>query len=158
MTTHPSILAWEIPWTEEPGEILLQRTQYRTCPVPWGSKQVRHNLATKKQQRFELALGLCYLGQSGFERRGLDENSFTRGSIQEGGSREAVKVERPDGRAVGQRKTNTAALGLQRKGDNGADDMKGCIRKHFRLLVSGRKRQAWERVKYDYIFLSLEKL
>ena len=23
MTTHPSILAWEIPWTEEPGEILL---------------------------------------------------------------------------------------------------------------------------------------
>ena len=23
MATHPSILAWEIPWTEEPGEILL---------------------------------------------------------------------------------------------------------------------------------------
>ena len=22
MTTHPSILAWEIPWTEEPGGLL----------------------------------------------------------------------------------------------------------------------------------------
>ena len=21
MTTHPSILAWRIPWTEEPGEL-----------------------------------------------------------------------------------------------------------------------------------------
>ena len=31
MATHPSILAWEIPWTEKPG------------------KRVRHNLATKKQ-------------------------------------------------------------------------------------------------------------
>lgn len=51
-----------------------------------------------------------------------------------------MKVERPDGRAVGQRTTNTAALGLQIKGDNGPDAMKGCMRKHFRLLVSGRKR------------------
>jgi len=34
MTTHSSILAWEITWTEEPGR--LQR--------------VRHDLATKQQQ------------------------------------------------------------------------------------------------------------
>ena len=27
MATHPSILAWEIPWTEEPGELSL-----------WGSR------------------------------------------------------------------------------------------------------------------------
>ena len=32
LATHSSILAWEIPWTEEPGE--LQST---------GSQRVRHN-------------------------------------------------------------------------------------------------------------------
>ena len=32
MATHPSILAWEIPWTEEPGE--LQSI---------GSQRVRHD-------------------------------------------------------------------------------------------------------------------
>ena len=31
MATHSSILAWEIPWTEEPGR------------SPWGCKIVRHN-------------------------------------------------------------------------------------------------------------------
>ena len=38
MATHSSILAWEIPWTEEPGG--LQST---------GLERVRHDLATKKQ-------------------------------------------------------------------------------------------------------------
>ena len=33
MATHSSILAWEIPWREEPGS-------------PWGLKRVGHNLAT----------------------------------------------------------------------------------------------------------------
>ena len=33
MATHSSILAWEIPWREEP------------CS-PWGLKRVGHNLAT----------------------------------------------------------------------------------------------------------------
>ena len=32
---HSSILAWEIPWTEEPGG-----------PEPMGSQRVRHDLAT----------------------------------------------------------------------------------------------------------------
>ena len=39
MATHSSILAWEIPWTEEPGglqSIVLQR--------------VRHNFVIKQQQ------------------------------------------------------------------------------------------------------------
>ena len=40
MATHSSILAWEIPWTEEPG--VLQ---------PMGSQKVRDDLATKKQQQ-----------------------------------------------------------------------------------------------------------
>jgi len=41
MATHSSILAWEIPWTEEPGglpSLALQR--------------VRHDLATKQEQTF----------------------------------------------------------------------------------------------------------
>ena len=32
MATHSSILAWKIPWTEEPGSY-----------SPWGSQRVRYN-------------------------------------------------------------------------------------------------------------------
>ena len=39
MATHSSILAWEIPWTEEPGG-----------DNPWGHKRGGHNLVTKHQQ------------------------------------------------------------------------------------------------------------
>ena len=39
MATHSSILAWRIPWTEEPGG--LQSV---------GSQRVRHDLATQQQQ------------------------------------------------------------------------------------------------------------
>ena len=39
MATHSSILAWEIPWTEEPGS--LQSV---------GSQRVEHDLATKQQK------------------------------------------------------------------------------------------------------------
>ena len=42
MATHFSILAWEIPWTEEPGG--LQSTDLR---------RVRHDLSTKQQQQQE---------------------------------------------------------------------------------------------------------
>ena len=38
MATHSSILAWEIPWTEEPGRATVH-----------GSQRVRHDLATKQQ-------------------------------------------------------------------------------------------------------------
>ena len=38
MATHSSTLAWEIPWTEEPGELQSM-----------GSWRVGHNLATKEQ-------------------------------------------------------------------------------------------------------------
>ena len=38
MATLSSILAWEIPWTKEPGELKSM-----------GSQRVRHNLATKHQ-------------------------------------------------------------------------------------------------------------
>ena len=38
MTTHSSILAWEIPWTEEPGRLQSM-----------GSQRFRHNLVLKRQ-------------------------------------------------------------------------------------------------------------
>ena len=39
MTIHSSILAWEIPWTEKPGELQSMGV----------TKKVRHDLATKQQ-------------------------------------------------------------------------------------------------------------
>ena len=39
MATHSSILAWRIPWTEEPGRLYS----------PWGCKRVRCSLVTKQQ-------------------------------------------------------------------------------------------------------------
>ena len=39
MATHSSILAWEIPWTEEPGRLQSM-----------GSQRVGRDLATKQQQ------------------------------------------------------------------------------------------------------------
>ena len=39
MATHSSILAWRIPWTEEPGKVYS----------PQGCKRVGHNLATTAQ-------------------------------------------------------------------------------------------------------------
>ena len=38
MAAHSSILAWRIPWTEEPGRLQSM-----------GSQRVRHDLATKQQ-------------------------------------------------------------------------------------------------------------
>ena len=38
MATRSSILAWEIPWTEEPGRLQSM-----------GSQRVRNNLVTKQQ-------------------------------------------------------------------------------------------------------------
>ena len=40
MATHSSILAWEIPWTEEPGGFR-------------GVSRVGHSLATKQQQHYK---------------------------------------------------------------------------------------------------------
>ena len=40
VTTHSSILAWEIPWTEEPGGLQSM-----------GSQRVGHNLATEHAEK-----------------------------------------------------------------------------------------------------------
>ena len=43
MTTHSSILAWEVPWTEEPGGL-----------QPKGSQTVGHNWATNHKYSTEM--------------------------------------------------------------------------------------------------------
>ena len=43
MATHSSILAWRIPWTEEPGGLQSM-----------GSQRVRHNLSTKPHCLYEV--------------------------------------------------------------------------------------------------------
>ena len=48
MATHSDILAWEIPWTEEPGR--LQST---------GSQRVEYGLATQQQDDLRLALSFA---------------------------------------------------------------------------------------------------
>ena len=45
MATYSSILAWEIPWTEEPGQL-----------HPWDCT-VRHNLETEHQHEIEESQG-----------------------------------------------------------------------------------------------------
>ena len=42
METHSSILAWEIPWTEEPGGL-----------QPMGRKRIRHDVEIKQQQKWK---------------------------------------------------------------------------------------------------------
>ena len=49
MATHSSILAWEVPWTEEPGRL-----------QPWGCKRIRRDSATKQQQRYNYFTVLCW--------------------------------------------------------------------------------------------------
>ena len=41
METHSSILAWKIPWTEEPGRLQSM-----------GLQRIRHSLVTKQQQQW----------------------------------------------------------------------------------------------------------
>ena len=50
MATHPSILAWEIPWTEEPGG--LHST---------GSQRVGHNWACTHEDSYLSSLSLNFL-------------------------------------------------------------------------------------------------
>ena len=45
MTPHLSTLAWEIPWTEEPGG----------ATVHGGHKRVRHNLVTERRPQMVTA-------------------------------------------------------------------------------------------------------
>ena len=48
MATHTSILAWRIPWTEEPGGL-----------QPVGLQRVRHDLSTAQQQHGHIHNATC---------------------------------------------------------------------------------------------------
>ena len=47
--THFSVLAWEIPWTEEPSGLYTKGCNLELQPswATWGHKRVRHELAPK---------------------------------------------------------------------------------------------------------------
>ena len=48
MATHPSILAWEIPWTEDPGRLQSM-----------GSQRVGHHLVTEQSHVLDSFEGAC---------------------------------------------------------------------------------------------------
>ena len=48
MATHSSILAWDIPWTEEPGRLYS----------PWSFKRVRYDLETTQQHLFPIQISM----------------------------------------------------------------------------------------------------
>ena len=50
MATHSSILAWEIPWTEEPSGLQSM-----------GLPRVGHNLVAKQQQQFTKKVAVVQL-------------------------------------------------------------------------------------------------
>jgi len=54
MVTHSSILAWKIPWIEEPGGLQSM-----------GSQRIRHDLATKQQQQLNPHILSCLFAPSG---------------------------------------------------------------------------------------------
>ena len=66
MVTHSSILAWEIPWTEEESGRLQSM----------GSQRVSHNLMTRKQQHGRVA-GEDRFTRDVFLRRVLGDCSFS---------------------------------------------------------------------------------
>ena len=54
MATHPSILAWEIPWAAEPHE-----------PQSLGVSRVRHDLASKQSTSNQFSKISCVCGREG---------------------------------------------------------------------------------------------
>ena len=53
MVTHSSILAWKIPWIEEPGGLQSM-----------GSQRIRHDLVTKQQQQLNPHILSCLFAPS----------------------------------------------------------------------------------------------
>ena len=67
MATHSSILAWEIPWTKEPGRLQSM-----------GCKSVGYDLATKQQQIYSGRTGTIILGYDHFQLRLYRKMRFKR--------------------------------------------------------------------------------
>ena len=57
MATYSGILAWEIPWTEEPGGLPAM-----------GSQRVRHDLMTEEQQEISNSLRIIMQDYKGSEK------------------------------------------------------------------------------------------
>ena len=57
MATHSSILAWEIPWKEEPGG------------SSWSCRRVEYNLATKQHQQQCANMCVCVILYNAGETR-----------------------------------------------------------------------------------------
>ena len=53
MTTHSSILAWEIPWTEEPGGLQFMGSQRDTTEATTASHKVNLNQTLKSKFTFQ---------------------------------------------------------------------------------------------------------
>ena len=78
MATHSSLLAWRIPWTEEPGGY-----------SPWGPKEP--NMTERlNSKNFASSLHLTHAGCFPRERRGLNRCSGVEGP--RGGSRGSISV------------------------------------------------------------------
>ena len=119
MATHSSILAWRIPWTEEPGGLQSM-----------GSQQVRHNwmtntftfIACTKAQRWGRVLQPLTEGRCGWSRGSQALMSFQRGCDASG----AFQMEKePEWRTV-------AGLASQRLFQGFVEDMAEI---HHHLLV-----------------------
>ena len=48
MATHSSILAWRMPWTEEPGRLQSMESQSQTRLCMHDPENVRRQLPTRK--------------------------------------------------------------------------------------------------------------
>ena len=63
MATHSSILAWEIPWTEEPGRLQSMELQKgQTQPKdnkPLTQSQTFNSHLTQSLEYLKSALGMC---------------------------------------------------------------------------------------------------
>ena len=66
MATHSSILAWEVPWTEEPGELQSIRLQSQTRLSIWASTQYKLWNWRFLQPFFCFKIVLAILGPSYF--------------------------------------------------------------------------------------------
>lgn len=91
-----------------------------------------------------------------FRAGGLDENNIFQGQ-QYLSRKEHLGGLKQEGRGGGEARwevcgteaNSLVVLGLQRKGSNVVDNIKGCKRKHLRWLISGRKCEEGVRA---YIF------
>ena len=61
MATHSRILAWEIPWSEEPGR--LQSMGSQRVRHYWATKRKQQLLSWKGHEQFRPLIGYCWLRQ-----------------------------------------------------------------------------------------------